>query len=71
MLGSWDTAQKKLTGNLMGLFPNVTDSRDGHILHPSANSPVVSPLDHGSRLKETQREEEVSPTWTPISQGQG
>lgn len=24
MLGSWDTAQKKLTGNLMGLFPNVT-----------------------------------------------
>lgn len=46
------------------------DSRDCHIPNPSANLPVVSPFDHGSWLKETQREEQVSPTWTPNIMGQ-
>lgn len=69
-LGSWVTAQNKPTGNLMGSLMSQ-DSRDCHIPNPSANLPVVSPFNHGPRLKETQRKEEVSPTWTPNVMGPG
>lgn len=61
MLGSWVTGQNKPTRNLMGSLMSQ-DRGDCHIPNPSANSPVVSPFNHGSWLKETQREEQVSPT---------
>lgn len=63
MLGSWVTAQNKPTRNLKGSLMSQ-DSRDCHVPNPRANLPVVSPFNHGSWLKETQREEPVSPTRT-------
>lgn len=70
MLGSWVTAQNKPTRNLMGSLMSQ-DSRDCHVPNPRTNLPVVSPFNHGSWLKKTQREEPVSPTRTPNLIGAG